>query len=378
MSLTETIELAKILAQSGFFSDARQAAQVVVKVLAGRELGFGPIASMTGVNIIKGRVSLAANMMAQAVKRSARYDYRTVKLTPDVCEIAFSEEGKDIGHSIFTKEDAAKAGTKNMSTYPRNMLFARAMSNGVRWYCPDTFETGVYRWYCPDASESGVYTPEELGAEVNAEGEEIVDGEEIIEEDQSPQTLEEAKEALATLAVAKGHMRSTKDGERAQVMLAAAKAHGLNSGDMLAKYEEWIGFVTNWDGELPEVLNEEDIQAGRNAIAAPVPDAKGEPKPPPPDVEAKPKTHWIDRSYVGPNGEAKPMRARFWAWAGSQGLSNDDVHKAIGQEHIREFAGTMQDAKVIILAWVADRIKNQIADEAKPETVQADYEPFEF
>lgn len=352
--MTETIELAKILAQSGFFSDARQAAQVVVKVLAGRELGFGPIASMTGVNIIKGRVSLAANMMAQAVKRSARYDYRTVKLTPDVCEIAFSEEGKDIGHSIFTKEDAAKAGTKNMSTYPRNMLFARAMSNGVRWYCPDTFESGVYRWYCPDAFESGVYTPEELGAEVNAEGEEIVDGEEIIEEDQSPQTLEEAKEALATLAVAKGHMRSTKDGERAQVMLAAAKAHGLEPGEMLERYEEWVGFVTNWDGE-----------------PAPVPDAKGEPdaskgEGPLEAVEGS-DTHWIDRSYVGPNGEAKPMRARFWAWAGSQGLSNDDVHEAIECEHVKDFSGTMQDAKTIIMAWVADRIKSQIAAEAENE-----------
>jgi hypothetical protein len=38
------------------------------------------------------------------------------------------------------------------------MLFARAMSNGIRWFCPDVFSGNV------------TYTPEELGAEVDAEG----------------------------------------------------------------------------------------------------------------------------------------------------------------------------------------------------------------
>jgi len=38
------------------------------------------------------------------------------------------------------------------------MLFARAMSNGVRWYCPDVM------------NGSAVYTPEELGADVDQDG----------------------------------------------------------------------------------------------------------------------------------------------------------------------------------------------------------------
>ena len=42
--------------------------------------------------------------------------------------------------------------------FARNMLFARAMSNGARWFTPDVFG-------------GPVYTPDELGAEVNEQGE---------------------------------------------------------------------------------------------------------------------------------------------------------------------------------------------------------------
>jgi hypothetical protein len=154
------MELGNILAKSGFFQDTREAGQAIVKVLAGRELGFGAIASMTGIYIVKGRVSLSANLMAAAVKRTARYNYRVVEHTDKVCDLAFWEDGKEVGRSRFTVEDARRAGTQNMEKYPKNMLFARAMSNGVKWFCPDVFG-------------GPVYTPEEMGAKVDEEGEVI-------------------------------------------------------------------------------------------------------------------------------------------------------------------------------------------------------------
>ena len=104
--LGETMQLGELLAKSGFFADSRSAAQAVVKVFAGREIGFGPIASMTGVNIISGRISLSANLMAAAIKRSGRYDYRVQVMTPDKCVIEFRERSGDrwevIGTSEFT------------------------------------------------------------------------------------------------------------------------------------------------------------------------------------------------------------------------------------------------------------------------------------
>ena len=153
---------ARAMAGSGFFQDTRQASQAIVKIMAGRELGFGPFASMTGVNIIQGKPAFGANIMAACVKKSGRYNYRVTEMTDKVCTIEFMEkmDGKWLtsGVSSFTIEDAKKAGTKNLEKFPRNMLFARAMSNGVRWFCPDVMNGSV------------AYTPEELGADVDEDG----------------------------------------------------------------------------------------------------------------------------------------------------------------------------------------------------------------
>ena len=157
----ETEKVASAMVKSGYFQDSRDVSQAIVKILAGREMGFGAFASMTGVYIIQGRPSVGANLMASAVKRSGRYDYRVMEMTDQACEIQYLQSGKEIGRSRFTIEDARKAQTKNLDKFPRNMLFARAMSNGVRWFCPDVFDGAP------------VYTPEELGADVTESGDVI-------------------------------------------------------------------------------------------------------------------------------------------------------------------------------------------------------------
>lgn len=163
-----TRELGEVLTKSGYFQDARDVSQAIVKILAGRELGFGAIASMTGFYIVKGHVSMSANLMAAAVKRSGRYDYRVQALNDDACTIKFYEvaggQRVELGESKFTMADAKRAGTGNTDKFPRNMLFARAMSNGVKWFCPDV--TG-----------GPVYTPDELGAVVDNETGEVITSE---------------------------------------------------------------------------------------------------------------------------------------------------------------------------------------------------------
>jgi hypothetical protein len=165
--------LAKVLGDSGYFADARGAAQVVVRVLAGRELGFGPIASMTGIHVIQNKVTLSAGLMAACVRRSGRYDYCIQRLDAEGCVIEFLRDGQVIGTSAFTLADAKRAGldsNTNWRKYPRNMLFARAISNGARWFSPDLF------------GGSPVYTPDELGAAVDGETGEVLGDARVVSE----------------------------------------------------------------------------------------------------------------------------------------------------------------------------------------------------
>lgn len=169
-SIEDLSRVGDVFVRSGFFADTRDAAQAIVKVMAGQELGFAPIASMTGVYIVKGKVSLSANLIAAAVKRSGRYTFRVRQHDAQICEIEFFELDKagnkeSIGVSSFSMKEAAQAGLASSATwknFPRNMLYARAMSNGAKWFCPDVFG-------------GPVYTPDELGATIDGETGEVID-----------------------------------------------------------------------------------------------------------------------------------------------------------------------------------------------------------
>ena len=157
--------IAKAMVSSGYFSDAKDLAKAVVKIMAGRELGLGEFASMTGIHVIQGKPAIGANVIATLIANDPRYAYRVLEHTDDICRIAFFDGGEQVGEAAFSAADAKRAGTQNMNKFPRNMLFARALSNGAKWYTPGIF------------GGSPVYTPEELGAEVDEDGEivEVID-----------------------------------------------------------------------------------------------------------------------------------------------------------------------------------------------------------
>jgi hypothetical protein len=164
LTVQEMMRIGDLFYQSGLFTDIRGAAQATTKIIAGQELGIPPFAAMNGFHIIKGKAAMGANLIGATIKRSGKYDYIVREMTTERCEIEFFQaiDGKreSIGKSEFTIADAKKAGTQNLDKYPRNMLFARAISNGARWYTPDVFL-------------GPIYTPEELGAQVDEAGDVI-------------------------------------------------------------------------------------------------------------------------------------------------------------------------------------------------------------
>lgn len=184
-------DVAKTLVQSGFFPDTKSISQAIVKILAGREVGIGAFASMRGVHIINGNPSYNANIMASMVKSSGRYNYRVVSLDDTKCELLFMEKidghWEEIGTSTFTLADARKAGTKNLDKFPRNMLFARAMSNGVKWFCPDVMKGQT------------AYVPEEMGVETQ----EVEEGNYSVVDITHPSTEEDPSEPETSQAKTK-------------------------------------------------------------------------------------------------------------------------------------------------------------------------------
>lgn len=151
---------------SGMFPDLKSEAEAYVKILAGQEMAIAPMAAIGGINVIKGKATLSANLLATLVKRHPAYDYRVVAHDANVCRIEFLQNGEVNGVSEFTAEDAKRAGLKgnNWTSYPQAMLFARALTQGVRWYCPDV------------TAGSAAYTPEELGANVEPSRMELLAG----------------------------------------------------------------------------------------------------------------------------------------------------------------------------------------------------------
>ncbi|QDP46852.1 MAG: putative recombination protein [Prokaryotic dsDNA virus sp.] len=138
-------------AASGYFKDAQDVAKAIVKVQAGMELGVPPIASMAGIHIVEGKPTLSSGLIASRIKASGKYRFVVKKHTETECELEFKEKldgsWESVGVASFTMADAAKAGIggrTNWKRYPKNMLFARAISNGARWYCADIFTGAIY------------------------------------------------------------------------------------------------------------------------------------------------------------------------------------------------------------------------------------------
>jgi hypothetical protein len=148
----EIRQRAALLLSSGMFSDAETVSQAVVKLEFGASLGINPAQAMSDIHFVKGRPHIGSTLLAAAVKRTGKYNYRVTRLDNEVCEIAFWElfagEWTEVGTSSYEIADAKKAGIyrdgSGWGKNPRNMLFARALSNGARWYAPDAIGSAVY------------------------------------------------------------------------------------------------------------------------------------------------------------------------------------------------------------------------------------------
>lgn len=176
MTMNEMKDFAKWAVASRKFKNIRNPVQAMILMQYGRELGLGPATALQSVYEVNGVPALKGQTIAARIKSVAwqgtnkpRYDYRLLKRTATVCEIEFFErndEGRLESRGVisYSMEDARLAGDLRNDQYkkrPKDMLFWRCLTVGARIFCPDCL------------GGLAPYTPEELGAQVNEEGEPV-------------------------------------------------------------------------------------------------------------------------------------------------------------------------------------------------------------
>jgi hypothetical protein len=145
--LSEVMTFAQVAVKSGTFG-LKNIEEAAFRILYGRELGMSVFQSIMGIDIIQGRPGLKAGTVASLIQRSGRYEYRVVEWDHLKCVIEFFDHGMVLGKSTFTIDDAKRAQVykdgSNWSKYPKAMLFARAITQGARAYCPSIFFGPIY------------------------------------------------------------------------------------------------------------------------------------------------------------------------------------------------------------------------------------------
>ncbi|HEY6462231.1 MAG TPA: recombinase RecT [Polyangiaceae bacterium] len=114
----------------------------VIRIMAGREIGLGAMASLRLVYSINGKVGYdAALIRARALQHpDCEYFEPDGEITATAATFKAKRKGRPEQRATFTIEDAARAqlATKDVwKAYPRNMLAARATVNLARLVFPE-------------------------------------------------------------------------------------------------------------------------------------------------------------------------------------------------------------------------------------------------
>lgn len=137
--LRELLQTAKVLHESGLFG-TRSVAEAAGKIWTGRQLGVSDLAALTGITRVKSSMNYHYMLYGTKINCHPTYSFVIAEHTDEVCRLEFYDGSKLRGVSSFTLQDAKRAGLlggDNWRNYPKNMLYARAMANGVRFIFPD-------------------------------------------------------------------------------------------------------------------------------------------------------------------------------------------------------------------------------------------------
>lgn len=157
------IAYAKSLAASSLLPDAyrERPANVLLAIEYGQALGIKPIAALNGINVIKGKPTMSADLMASVV-RKAGHKLRIRQEGMSVHAQLVRADDPDFAYEVVWDEARARRaqlwGQRGpWSLYPEQMLRSRAI-------------TEVCRQGASDCLYGVIYAPEEMSAEEHGPG----------------------------------------------------------------------------------------------------------------------------------------------------------------------------------------------------------------
>jgi hypothetical protein len=161
-SLPEKMQYAQALAVSGMLPAQyrQQPANLLWAMEYADSLGLHPMTAITGVHVIEGKPSASSALISALVRRAGHKLRVTGNDQRAVAQIVRVDDPEFTFEAVWTMERAQQAGLtgkKVWKQYPAAMLKARAI-------------TEVARDACEEALSGMHYTPEELGANVDVDG----------------------------------------------------------------------------------------------------------------------------------------------------------------------------------------------------------------
>lgn len=146
---SEVKEMASVAAKSGLFPGARNAETATALMLLAQAEGIHPMSAMRRYHVIEGQPSMRADAML-ASHYAAGGTVQWLVSSDTECRAVFTSPSSklEVAWTIDDAKRAGVAGKQNWTKYPRQMLRARCISEGIRAVSP-----GVV---------CGIYTPEEV------------------------------------------------------------------------------------------------------------------------------------------------------------------------------------------------------------------------
>lgn len=132
--LPSIFKLAEQIVPTGFLPEhIKTPGQAVAIILAGRELGIGPMLALRSIWMLRGKIELSADLQLSLFKRDGGQS-KFLTLNEQEAKLWFKHPNGDEHTESFTMQDAARAGLTdyNWKKWPKAMLRSRVITAGLK------------------------------------------------------------------------------------------------------------------------------------------------------------------------------------------------------------------------------------------------------